>query len=260
MHRKGKFIMYCWQTSKKIIRIKNQNILYRYYYFIDLIVFGFKYNATTIDYMKLECHTKKLTDEEKEKLMENKAYKSRMDKERIILSEYTSSRYENHKRWHKRNSIYKKTFNMGESCWVQYNVWIRCTHNVRGKLIIGNKVSLRRNLDLDYTGDLIVGNNVDFTEGVKVLTHGHDFIGMKDDSEVVPNSNRAYLTPLEICDNVIIGTNSVIMPGVKRIGVNSIVSANSVVIREVPDNTIVAGHPAKVIFEIPEGKRAYLKT
>src|SRR5690606_35469754 len=130
---------------------------------------------------------------------------------------------------HKRSKAYTKTFNLGKGCWVQYNVWIRCTHNARGKFIVGNNVSFRRNLGLDYTGNLIIGNNVDFTEGVKVLTHGHDFIGMKDDSEILPKSNRAYLTPLEICDNVVIGTNSVIMPGVKRIGVNSIISANSVV-------------------------------
>lgn len=261
MHGKTKFIKYSWSTSKEITLIKKRrNFISRCYYFFDILCFGFKYNATTLDYKKYSCYNRKLTQEEKDSLIESRNYKNRMDRERNILSKYASFRYENDKRWHKRNRMYTKTFNMGSNCWVQYNVWIRCTHNVRGKLVIGNKVSLRRNLDLDYTGDLIVGNNVDFTEGVKVLTHGHDFIGMMDDSEIVPNSNRAYLTPLQICDNVIIGTNSVIMPGVKRIGRNAIVSANSVVVKEVPDNAVVAGNPAKVIFNIPDGQRAYLKT
>jgi len=261
MHGKGRFIKYCWKTSKDVITLKKRSFLFRPYYFFDLVCFGFRFNATTIEYMRLEFYNKSFRERRqyKDKLIENKEYKDRMDREREMLSKYTTPYYENHKRWQKRLRAYERTFNLGKGCWVQYNVWIRCTHNVRGKLSIGNKVSLRRNLDLDYTGDLIVGNNVDFTEGVKVLTHGHDFIGMKDDSEIVQNSNRAYLTPLEICDNVIIGTNSIIMPGVKRIGVNAIVSANSVVVKEVPDNAVVAGNPAKVIFNIPDGQRAYLK-
>ncbi len=52
--------------------------------------------------------------------------------------------------------------------------------------------------------------------------------------------------PIEIGDNVWFGMNSVVMPGVK-IRNNIVVAANSVVTRDVPDNSIVAGNPAKII-------------
>jgi len=48
-----------------------------------------------------------------------------------------------------------------------------------------------------------------------------------------------------------IGINSTILPGV-TIGENSIVGAGSVVTKDVPDNTIVAGNPAKFIKRIDE--------
>lgn len=55
-----------------------------------------------------------------------------------------------------------------------------------------------------------------------------------------------YTGCIEIMDNVFIGIGSIIMPDVK-IGKNCIVAAGSIVTKDVPDNSIVAGIPAKVI-------------
>ncbi len=52
--------------------------------------------------------------------------------------------------------------------------------------------------------------------------------------------------PIIIGDNVWIGMNSVVMPGVK-IGNNVIIGANSTVTKNIPDNSIAAGNPCKVI-------------
>ena len=73
----------------------------------------------------------------------------------------------------------------------------------------------------------------------------------------IPESNRAFCTPLVIGDNVLIGSRSFIMPGVKSIGENSIISAGSFVKKKVPPNVIVAGNPAKIVGEISEGNRKY---
>jgi len=52
--------------------------------------------------------------------------------------------------------------------------------------------------------------------------------------------------------NCWIGANSVILPGV-TVGVNSVVAAGSVVTKDVPDDTVVAGVPARVIKKVTEG-------
>jgi acetyltransferase-like isoleucine patch superfamily enzyme len=60
-----------------------------------------------------------------------------------------------------------------------------------------------------------------------------------------------YPAPIIIGNNVWIGSNSTILPGVV-IGDNSIIGAGSVVTKNVPSNVIVAGVPAKVIKKIED--------
>lgn len=57
---------------------------------------------------------------------------------------------------------------------------------------------------------------------------------------------RSLHTDTYIGKNSFIGAGSIIMPGI-RIGEQSIVGAGAVVTRNVPDNTVVAGNPAKII-------------
>ena len=52
----------------------------------------------------------------------------------------------------------------------------------------------------------------------------------------------------KICDNAVVGSGCVIFP--VRIGTNSVVGAGSVVTEDVPDNTKVAGTPAKIIGKV----------
>jgi acetyltransferase-like isoleucine patch superfamily enzyme len=52
--------------------------------------------------------------------------------------------------------------------------------------------------------------------------------------------------------NCWIGANAVILPGV-TVGVNSVVAAGSVVTKDVPSDTVVAGVPARVIKKVTEG-------
>ena len=59
---------------------------------------------------------------------------------------------------------------------------------------------------------------------------------------------------IEIGDNVFIGAESVVLPGV-TIGSNVIIGANSTVTHDIPDNSVVAGSPARVICTL----EAYLE-
>lgn len=52
--------------------------------------------------------------------------------------------------------------------------------------------------------------------------------------------------PIEVGDNVMIGSQTIIMPG-KKIGSYVIIAAGSVITKDVPDGTVVGGNPAKII-------------
>jgi acetyltransferase-like isoleucine patch superfamily enzyme len=84
-----------------------------------------------------------------------------------------------------------------------------------------------------------IGNNVAISAGVKFMTHdggARIFKGEIPDIQV--------FGPIIIEDNCMIGQNAILFPNI-RIGKNSIVGANSVVIADVPPETIVMGVPAR---------------
>lgn len=86
-----------------------------------------------------------------------------------------------------------------------------------------------------------IGDNVTITSGVKFITHDGSTILMRD-----KKGRRFFYAPIEIGNNVFIGTNSIIMPGVK-IEDRVIVAAGSVITKSVPSGSIVAGVPARII-------------
>jgi galactoside O-acetyltransferase len=66
--------------------------------------------------------------------------------------------------------------------------------------------------------------------------------------------SAAKTAPIHICRGAWIGAYAIILKGV-RIGVGAVVGAGAVVTKDVPDYTIVAGNPARVVATIPEGER-----
>ncbi|XOD68502.1 MAG: acyltransferase [Flavobacteriales bacterium AspAUS03] len=96
-----------------------------------------------------------------------------------------------------------------------------------------------------------VGNNVTIT-GVSFLTHDGSTWLFKDDK------GRRYLyRKIKIGNNVFIGVNSTLLPGV-NIEDDVIVAAGSVVTKSVPKGNIVAGNPAKIIKSFYEYKNMVL--
>jgi acetyltransferase-like isoleucine patch superfamily enzyme len=90
-------------------------------------------------------------------------------------------------------------------------------------------------------------NNVTVASGVTFINH--DII-----HNVLNNmgENVEYnMGPIEVMDNVFIGSNCTILPNVK-IGPNAVVAAGSVVTHDVLENSVVAGNPAKKICTFDE--------
>lgn len=97
---------------------------------------------------------------------------------------------------------------------------------------------------------ITIGKNVLFGPNVSIYTAGHP---IHYESRM---SGYEYGVPVAIGDNVWIGGNCVILPGVK-IGSNTVIGAGSIVTKEIPDNVLVAGNPCKVIREITTEDKAY---
>ena len=98
-----------------------------------------------------------------------------------------------------------------------------------------------------------IGNKVTITSGVKIITHDGSTWLMNDEK------GRRYLfKKVVIGNNVFVGVNAIIMPGVK-IEDNVIVAAGSVVTKSIPSGKIVAGNPAKIIGEFDPSKKNVLE-
>jgi len=95
-----------------------------------------------------------------------------------------------------------------------------------------------------------IGDNCLIGPGVHIYTASHPI----DPQERI--SWVEFGKPVQIGDNVWIGGRAVINPGVK-VGNNVVIASGSIVTKDLPDNVVVAGNPAKVIKQI-EAKRSKL--
>ena len=90
---------------------------------------------------------------------------------------------------------------------------------------------------------LKLGDNV--TIAANVIFIDHDVVSMVLNRMGYMEA-ELYIRPTEVGNNVFIGANSIILPNV-RIGNNCLIGAGSIVTKDIPDNSIVAGNPAKII-------------
>lgn len=95
-----------------------------------------------------------------------------------------------------------------------------------------------------------IGDNVMFAPNVSVYTAGHP---LHPESR---NSGYEYGIAVTIGNNVWIGGNTVVNPGV-TIGDNVVIGSGSVVTRDIAANCVAAGNPCRIIREITEDDRKY---
>ena len=118
-----------------------------------------------------------------------------------------------------------------------------CINNAVGDVIIGDHT--RIGLHNTIIGPVEIGNNVNLAQGITVTALNHNF----SDTDKRIDEQGVSTNPVTIEDDVWVGANAVILPGV-TIGEHCVVAAGAVVTKDVPAHSLVAGVPAKVIKQI----------
>lgn len=131
------------------------------------------------------------------------------------------------------------------------------SRNLLGSIYLGGgnaKMSINNNVGISSSciwcsKSITIGNNVKIGSGCVILdtdSHSLDFNNRRIPKVDFANTNRKAIV---IEDDVLIGTNCIVLKGV-TIGARSIIGAGSVVAKDIPADCIAAGNPCKVIKRI----------
>lgn len=118
-----------------------------------------------------------------------------------------------------------------------------CINNAVGDVTIGDYT--RIGIHCTVIGPVCIGSHVNLAQGITVTALNHNF----EDTTQRIDLQGVSTKPVIIGDDVWIGANAVILPGV-TIGRHCVVAAGAVVTKDVPDNSVVGGVPAKILKTI----------
>ena len=143
--------------------------------------------------------------------------------------------------------VVKDLFGKSEDAWV--NPPFYCDYGTH--IEVGKNFFANYNCTILDVAKVKIGDNCQMAPNVAIYTAGHPV------HPISRNSMYEYGKEITIGDNVWIGGNAVICPGV-HIGDNVVIGAGSVVVKDVPDWSIAAGNPCRVIRKITDDDKKKL--
>ena len=140
-------------------------------------------------------------------------------------------------------------------------------HKLRGVQFTGVPRYLDSNIMLDPSGGLAIGRNVVISTNVIILTHDYSITTAMAAGGNRPKKDHAILAPVVVGDNCFLGAGVIVLPGT-TIGKNVIIGAGSLALGCIPENSVVAGNPARVIrsvdswlerkMDLPKGHKCFV--
>lgn len=142
----------------------------------------------------------------------------------------------------------KSSFSYGEGLTTGHACRVDLPGGNKKTLIIGKHCEMGDNVHIVAHEGVVVGDNCLMASKIFISDTNHgDYSGDNQSSpKIAPNDRKLVTKPVTVGNNVWIGENVCILPGV-TIGDGCIIGANSVVNRDIPDNCIAVGAPAKVV-------------
>lgn len=148
---------------------------------------------------------------------------------------------------------------VGERAYINRYAWIEAVHNFGSQsfhpsILIGRGLAASDRLHITSINRIEIGDNCLFGSGVLISDHNHgSYRGDEQSTPLELPVQRKLVSygPVIIGSNVWLGDN-VIVIGPVRIGNGVVVGANSVITRDIPDNVIVVGNPARILKRFDE--------
>ena len=170
-------LQYGWKDAKEIAPLANKG---RISVWFDIIKCFKKYYVFSNQYKVKEAW--KLNDEGREQLLKPLGEKNRYRDDWTVwkyenaafIDKYSSVKYgSDPKLYNERLKEYMRRYYMGEGSTVSNNVTIERNHYLEGSIKIGKNVMLSKNVFIDYSGELIIHDDVALANGVIIETHTH---------------------------------------------------------------------------------------
>ena len=138
-----------------------------------------------------------------------------------------------------RSQLFKQLLNTDKEVWIESP--FRCDYGYN--ITVGDNFYANFGCVILDCNRVKIGDNVKFGPNVQIYAATHPI----KPKERLSGKEMAY--PITIGDNVWIGGNCLVLPGV-TIGNNTVIGAGSVVTKNIPDNVVAVGNPCRVIREI----------
>lgn len=251
IHRIRQVAKFGWQHACQISKVEF-NGKKRFSLFLDIIGCYRKYNLWSNQYVKERFweldQSKRGTvgGKYKKENLEREAWVKDFYENRKFLAKWSKYKIEaSARKREKRNDAYIQHYSMGNGCIVEYGVEFSRQHHLPGTLQIGSHITFAKNVFIDYSGEVVIDDNVKFGAGVAIESHHRDLEAFEQGKDVnIP-------TPLHICENAYVGTHAIILDSCNYIGKFARIGAGAVVTKDIPDYAVAVGVPAKVVKTLP---------